>query len=303
MNDRTLNLLNAALLACALLGCAAPGTGPMPAEQTAGEMEQIRSLLARFEEGVRDDNLDLIMSLYSPSLSPEERARERMRIAQAVRSYRYSEYHLSRSAGDLKPPADALQKGHLRVKVKFSKPGSKVGDDAFTFRREKGRWYLVHVGLDRPGKGDYADLPAAEREQIITVIARCNQAILSGDMDALVGVISQNVAPARQADMVEDLNDLFKFHKYQYFSSSFSRTGLAIAFGAKGAIAVPLEYMYVRHDGRRGERKIKFCFTRAEGEWQLVDIRGRDGNFWKSFGRIALPLFIQGAQFGSHFAY
>ncbi|MEW6358368.1 MAG: hypothetical protein AB1696_18690 [Planctomycetota bacterium] len=294
--DRIFHALNAILLACALVGCVAPGAESLSPEEAAGQMEQVRTLLTRFEEGVRNDDMDLIMSLYSPSLSAEERDKERARIAQAVRSQRYSEYRLSHAVKDMHVPADALREGFFSAAIEFSKPGEKVGDDVFTFRREGGQWYLVHVEVERPGKGEYADLRPDERERIVDMVAECNQAILSGDMDALVDFLPKHITPSERGKRVDDLNDLFKFHKYQYFSSSFSRTGLEIAFGEKGTIAVPLEYMFVRHDGTRGERKVKLCFQRAEGEWRLVDISERGSGFWKTFGRVAVPVLIHGAK-------
>ena len=247
--------LGGTLLVCSLFGCAVPPPGQPPKRQTASDEEQVRSLLARFEAGVQKDDIPGVMSLYSPTLFDEKRSKEQKRIEGAVKTYRYSEYRLFHQPSELRLPWQSLRDGQVKVEVRFSKPGGKIADDFFTFRREKGRWYLTKAELKRPDEGEDVDLGSTERDQIVSVVSSCNRAILSGDMDVLLASVSKSMPPAERAKVRKDLGDLMKFHKYQYFSSSFSRSGLEIEFGSKGSVVVPLDFMYVRHDGRRGERK------------------------------------------------
>lgn len=278
-------------LACLAAGCAIAPTG-----KEANDEEQVRALLARFQEGVQKDDVALLMSLYSPQLPADQREDERERLDGAMRSMRYSGYAIRFDPKHLALPHRALRDGQLTVEVSFSKPGGKHGKDTFVLRREGDRWFLVRAGLDKPGKGDDVDLSPPEHETLVAAVEQCNQAILSRDMDALVTRLSQGTPPAKRNEAKKKLADLLGFHKCQYFSSSFSRSGLEMKFGSKGEIAVPLDFMYVRHDGTRGERKLRLRFRRVEGEWRLAGVEQRDNPLWKSFGKVAVPLLLQGAR-------
>jgi len=277
---------------CAPLGGMQQERVAVPQRSRESQLREISVLLHAFERGVRQDDVELLMTLYSPQLTDEERTKEGNRLERALRSFRYSEYKLYCDPAQLK--VEKLPSGpFLDLELDFQKPGGKRGDDVFHLQRVQGKWYLRKASLETPKKGEEADLPEAERAEIAAVVAKCNDAILRGDVDPVLAQLDPSMPRAELVATKDSITEMLKLYKYRYVSSSFTPGSMKAEFGSKGTIRVPVDLFYAKLTGERGERKIAYIFARRGGSWALQEIKLRGSALWRLLKKFG-PQMIEG---------
>ncbi|MBM4044066.1 MAG: hypothetical protein FJ279_03050 [Planctomycetes bacterium] len=264
------------VLALVLLGGGCASVGPtVPLEETE-DWKGLLDLFQKFEKAVNADDTAAIMALFSPKLAQEALHDQKWLIEESVLSRRYSDYKLFYEEALGRMSDSRIAGGRLKFFIRFANRNGSKESDRFDLVREGDKWYFLRVLFESPVFGTELDLPAAEREELLTSTERYLKALQKNDMGVLVYGLWEKLPPPddrTQRALIAKFGELLQFH---FLGSSYSREQARIEYVSPHKVQVPVQFLYKTSafDDSRGRKLfIAFVYLKDPEGWMLVDIR------------------------------
>jgi len=263
-------------LALGLHGCAFWGprmvVNGRPSDENAVKILQLFDLL---KTAVNDDDMDGVLALMSPTLSAEALHEQKMLLEEALYSARYTGYQPYAQEGLAKVAESHGIRGWVRVHVPYVNADERWGKDLFELERVRGRWWFRWIGLRPPRKGDVMDMAAAERRQIMDIVAKCVKAFEQQDIGTLRYAYSTRLPYPQYREEQAWMSQFLDIMKYEFYSSSFMPDKTPITYFAPQKVEVVVHFRYKLPDVEDlKERSLQANFRFAKGPegWGLLDI-------------------------------
>ena len=279
-----------AALALVAAGLAMPGCrllepAPMVSsaeiEEAAG---QIGELLARFERAVQEDDGDAIVAMLSPVVVESSSQEIESDVRIALNTWTYSDYKLYYEEALRHVRGGDVQRGRVVLNIRYRTGSGRIEEDRFVFRRFRGKWAIGDAHMRQPKLGDAMDMPAREREQILSKVEVCVNALKAGDdgygtfITALDGKqrYAANRGEAFRSEYAQWMASIDLLFRSSLRAITFSRTRTRTLHDGKDQVAVlvPLEMKYPPSADKRYE-KMTLCFllTRKVEGWEIIDLK------------------------------
>ncbi len=267
-------------------------------QELADAKEQIRSLLARFEKAVQEDDMKTLTELLSPSLSETSLQDILGDWRQAVYTQMYGDYKLYYDKVVEKISPRAAAKGRIVMEIPFRAGSGEVLRDRFVFRRWKGKWYIGDAHLRPPRPGDLLDLPPDVHREIMDQVATCVNALKMGDagFGAFITAVEEKQHYSAKTDK-EEFRKNYKewmasiemlFHA-QIRHIIFSPQRTPIRFDANDQVSVlaPLEMKYPpTADEKFKKVTLLFLLAKTPRGWRIIDVKcSRKASVGERFSR------------------
>lgn len=255
---------------------------PEEEQDLADARSEIGSVLSRFEEGVREDDLAKLTDLLSPILEARARQEVETEIRDAIRTWTYSDYELfyEEALGGLK--WRHVAGGRVALYLGFRTHTGSTLKDRFVFRRFRGKWLIGDVHLRQPQTGDPLDLDTYSRARIMAKVETCIAALRAGDegFGAFLTAFEQRERFSRRGrDLETSHANLMAVVQFLFGASirniqfSPERSRIVHHSGGRVYVPVPITCKYPPESPEPFEQAVfAFAFVERSGEWVLVDL-------------------------------
>ena len=255
---------------------------PEEQRELASAKADIKLLLAEFEEGVRSDDLAKLTGLLSPILDEGASQEVETDLKDALRDYTYADYKLFYEATVDGLGWGDIARGRTVLNLPFRSGSGRRLEDRFVLRRLRGNWLIGDAHLRRPAPGDALDLPARMRDQVLSKVEACVQALHAGDegFGDFVTAFERRQRHTRDVKTHEKAQDLWLSGVQLLFRAAirdiqFSRERTRIVHQAPGRayVPVPVTFKYPPTGPAPYKQTIlAFTFLERSGQWLLVDM-------------------------------
>jgi len=256
---------------------------PEEKRELADAKTQISKLLGDFEAAVGADEYEKVVGLLSPMLDQGVSQEIEGEIKDALRTWTYSDYKLYYPDAVEGLKWRHVAKGRTVLKLKFRTSDGKTLRDRFVLRRFKGKWHLGDVRMHLPEAGDFLDLPAPMRDDIMSRVEICVNALRAGDdgFGAFITAVEERQRHAVRGEQFEKNHRNWIANVECLFRSSikdikFSRERTPIIYSDRACVlvAVPLSYKFPPNGDRPYENvALTFVFVEQREGWELVDVQ------------------------------
>ncbi|MDP6438953.1 MAG: hypothetical protein QGH74_04890 [Candidatus Brocadiia bacterium] len=172
-----------AILAALIVGALSAGcASPTPADLERADLERVavKDLLSAFRDAVRAKDAETAAASISPHLFPQEKARLRRMIGEAVRMKLYTGYRFDVEQAVAKLSWKRLNGGRVRLKVKAGNVLGMRFKDRYELARADEQWRIVDMRLNSPAEGEPLDPPAAEAARIRAALTMVMELLKEG---------------------------------------------------------------------------------------------------------------------------
>jgi len=263
---------------------------PEEKQDLADAKREIRSVLRRFEGGVRADDLAELTALLSPILEPRARQDIETEMRDAIRTWTYSDYELfcDKAIDGLK--WGDIAKGRVVLNLGFQTHTGSTLKDRFVFRRFRSQWLIGDVHLRQPKTGDPLDLEADSRAQIMNKVEACIAALRAGDEGFgvfLTAFEERERFSRRGRDLKSSHATLIATVQFLFGASirdiqfSTEQSRIVHHSGGRVYVPVPVACKYPPESPEPFEQAvIAFVFLEEGDDWLLVDLNTLKKRGW-----------------------